>query len=177
MLIGLAHASSQKLFKCILYFLAKSRLSELMMKNFLQDQSKSQKKRPQKKPESFSWEFKVLFYPRAHNRLLEWRSFRKLLGSRGGQGFLCSMMCFSFKINKTETKHKEPPNSKQNFREQPRFPEARLTLWPPSGGWVHLVAPSCAESSSRAMGGWHPDTVKGTGEKTHPLFRIIPRCC
>lgn len=42
---GRARASPQKLFKCILYFLAKSCLSELMIKTFLKDQSQESKEK------------------------------------------------------------------------------------------------------------------------------------
>ena len=165
---GLPHASPQKLFKCILYFLEKSGFSSVD-EDFSQRPEQEPREKATEETESFSWKFKVLFYPRAHNRLLKWRSFRKLLEvKRRANIFFAALLCFSFKINKTETEQKEPPNSKPSFRGHPGCPKARLTLWPPSGGWAHPGVPGYAGSSSRATGGWHPDTVEGAGQKRTP---------
>ena len=147
-------------------------------KDFSQRPQQEPREKATEETESFSWKFKVLFYPGAHNGLLKWRSFRKLLEvKRRATVFFAALLCFSFKINGTETEQKEPSNSKPNFRGHRGRAKARLTLWPPSGGWAHPGVPGYAESNSRAMGGWHPDTVKGAGQKTHPLFRVVPKPC
>lgn len=174
---GLPRASPQMLFKCILYFLEKSGFSGVD-EDFSQRPEQEPREKATEETESFSWKFKVLLYPRAHNGLPKRRSFRKLLEVKGrAMVFFAALLCFSFKRNRTETEQKEPSNSTPNFRGHQERPKARLTLRPPSGGWAHPGVPGYAGSSSRAMGGWHPDTVKGAGQKTHPLFRIVPRPC
>lgn len=88
MFTGLAHTSPQKLFKCILYFLAKSPSPRVDDKDFSQRPEQEPKEKAIKKSESSAWEFKHFFYPRAYNGLLKWRSFRKLLEGEKKHGFL-----------------------------------------------------------------------------------------
>lgn len=61
--IGLPRVSPQKLFNCILYFLAKSYFSRVDDEDFSQRLEQEPKEKATKETESLSWEFKVLFYP------------------------------------------------------------------------------------------------------------------
>ena len=61
--LGLPCVSPQKLFKCVLYFLAKSYFSRVDDEDFSQRPEQEPKEKATEETESFSWEFKVLFYP------------------------------------------------------------------------------------------------------------------
>lgn len=137
--LGLAHASSPPppatpphTHRSILYFLAESCLSELMMKPFLKDQNKSQRKNPQKKSESFSWEFKALFYPRAYDGLLTWRSFRKLLEATKSMGFL-EAVCVLHVTSIKQTQNRKHPRLTTQLQRTPSSPRRQThsaaTIW------------------------------------------------
>lgn len=61
--IALPRVSPQKLFSCILYFLAKSYFSRVDDEDFSQRPEQEPKEKATEETESLSWEFKVLFYP------------------------------------------------------------------------------------------------------------------
>jgi hypothetical protein len=93
--------------------------------------------------------------------------FPEVAGGQGkGKGF--SVTRFSPRLHQIKQEQKEFQIQDAIPKYTPGSPKPELTLWPLSGGWVRQGAPGCAGSSSRARGGWHPDT-EGDREKTHPL--------
>lgn len=118
--------------RSILYFLAESCFPELMMKPFLKDQNKSHRKNPQKKSESFSWEFKALFYPRAYDRLLTWRSFRKLLEVKKSMGFL-EAVCVLHVTSIKQSQNRKHPKLTTQLQRTPSSPRRQThsaaTIW------------------------------------------------